>query len=92
MGGDPADGDLVSTLEDPVARVHRREGVALARTEHISSHPLDGCGEVDEEGVATPALLAAVDKAEYLVDGEYLRVEYLLVRAEVVATPGPATR
>ena len=66
--------------------------MGLARPENIRPHSLDGGGGVDEEGVATPALLAAVDKAEYLVDGEYLRVEYLLVRAEVVATPGPATR
>ena len=69
-----------------------RSNVGLARTEGIGSSSLGGGGGIDEEGVATPALLAKVDKAECLVDGESLRVEDLLVCTEVVAAPGPATR
>ena len=47
---------------------------------------------VDEERVAMPALLALVDEAECLVNSEHVRVEKLLVRAEMVAASGPATQ
>ena len=90
--GDSANGNLIVALQDLVVGPHRRDGVGLARTEGIGSYPLNGCGGVGEEGVATAAPVASADDAECLVYGEDLCIENPLVVAEVVAATDPASR
>jgi hypothetical protein len=91
VGGDPADGHLVVSGEDPATDLHRRDGEALAWAQGVGPHPVDGGGGVDEDRVPVATLLALVQDPERLVDGEGLRIEYLFVCPEVKAASGPAT-
>ena len=55
------------------------------------SDPLGGRCGVHKGGIPPTALLPLVRKAEGLIDGAYLRIEDLLVRAQVEAVSGPPT-
>ena len=70
MRGDPADGSLITTADDPAAYLYGCDGVGLTRAKSIRAYPLDGCGRVREEGVLAVVLLAAVEDAECLIDGK----------------------
>ena len=48
--------------------------------------------DLDKERSTAPALLAAVEEAARMVDGKDLRIDVLLIRAEVVAASDPAAR
>ena len=92
MNGDPADGDLVSSAGDLPADLHGCEGEGLAGPNGVRPHALDGCSRVGKDCVLAAALLSAVKDSECLVYGEDLRVENLLVFAQVVAASSPAVR
>ena len=87
--GDPVDGHLVVAGENSVADLHHRDGDALAWAQSVGSHSVYS-GSKGRVPVA--ALLALVDDAKCLVDGERLSVEDLFVRAEMEAAAGLATR
>ena len=91
MCGDPADGYLVVPGNDLAANLDSRDGEALALTQIFSSHPADGGGRVDKNREAVAALLTLVYDSECLVDSKDLRLEDLLVYAEMEVPAGPAT-
>ena len=90
MGWDPADGDLVATLEELIAGPHVCDCIDPARTQFFSAHPFNSGGGVDEECVTVSAPPAAVNDTKGPADGECFRVKNLLVAAKVVAASGPA--
>ena len=90
VGGDPADRYLVVSGKDLVADLHRCNSEALAWTQSVGPHLIDGGGGVDEDRVSMDDLLAPVQDPERLLDSERLGIEYHFVCPEVKAASGPA--
>ena len=89
MGRDPADEDLVVSCQNLGADLNSGGGEALSRADAIRLDLINAPGGVREDGVPPPASLSLARDAEGLAEGVYLRVEDLLVRAQVEAASGP---
>ena len=87
MGRDPEDGDLVLSAQEVLADLDGRPCPVLSRPDGIRPNALNGCLRIRKDGAAMAESLVIVADPQRLVNSEDLRVEDLLVTAQMKAAP-----
>ena len=90
VGRNPEDGDLVLAADQVRADLDGRSCPLLARAQCVGPDALDGRLRARGDSIAVAQMLALIANPQRLVYGEELRVEHLLIVAQVEAASCPA--